>query len=117
MPSDPTSMSPSTVSPVDSFTRTRSPTCSHPITSAPLVTHLPTRSSRISCSTGRSMTTDDTCPRFLAGESRSNVANHSSDSPSLSPFVRSPMIVAAARILSYTDSSMRRIDSAALDAT
>mmetsp|Transcript_17909 Transcript_17909/g.30471 ORF Transcript_17909/g.30471 Transcript_17909/m.30471 type:complete len:418 (+) Transcript_17909:670-1923(+) len=116
MPSEPTSMSPSTVCPVERCTSTRSPAFSHPTTSVPLVTNLPTFSSRMLCRMGRSMTTDDTCPRFRAGESRSNVANHSFESPSFSPFVRSPMTVERFRILSYVGSSIRLIDSAAFDA-
>mmetsp|Transcript_2794 Transcript_2794/g.5803 ORF Transcript_2794/g.5803 Transcript_2794/m.5803 type:complete len:229 (-) Transcript_2794:10-696(-) len=116
MPSEPTRRSPSTVSPVESCTRTRSPTVSQLMTSAPLVTVCPTRSSNISCRMGRSMTTDDTCPRLRAGESRSNVANHSSDSPSLRPFIRLPITVASSRMRSYTPWSIRRIDSAALEA-
>ena len=50
----------------------------------------PTWSSRICCNTGRSMTTLGFCPRAAAGFARSKVANHSFETPSLSPFTRSP---------------------------
>ena len=87
----------------------------YPVTSQPFETvPLPIPCSRISCNIGRSITTDESCPRLRAGAKRSKVANHSLDKPSLSPFFRVPMLVDCSRIASYTSWSMRLSDSSAL---
>mmetsp|Transcript_19231 Transcript_19231/g.49624 ORF Transcript_19231/g.49624 Transcript_19231/m.49624 type:complete len:260 (+) Transcript_19231:1328-2107(+) len=103
MPSAPISTSPRTSVPSSRFAMTPPPgRCVYESTPAPLRTMpCPSSPSMISCKSGRSTTQVKGMPLSAAGVFKSNIAYHSLRMPSLIPFVRLPVQVALASILSY----------------